>query len=87
MAVFFVPVISSSSLFLSFLNLKLLLFFIFQLSLNKIRQHEDNIKFLNSQSNRLAESILDLQGMFRSQSFFILVLFLFYTCFVPGGGW
>ncbi|KAK7338068.1 hypothetical protein VNO77_18665 [Canavalia gladiata] len=25
------------------------------------RQHEDNLKFLNSQSNRLAESILDLQ--------------------------
>ncbi|KAK7285775.1 hypothetical protein RJT34_20556 [Clitoria ternatea] len=28
---------------------------------NKIRQHEDNLMFLNSQSNRLAESILDLQ--------------------------
>ncbi|XP_027350366.1 protein DEFECTIVE IN MERISTEM SILENCING 3-like [Abrus precatorius] len=26
-----------------------------------IKQHEDNIKFLNSQSNHLAESILDLQ--------------------------
>ncbi|XP_061372850.1 protein DEFECTIVE IN MERISTEM SILENCING 3-like isoform X2 [Gastrolobium bilobum] len=28
---------------------------------NKIKQHEDNIKFLNSLSNRFAESILDLQ--------------------------
>ncbi|XP_072076142.1 protein DEFECTIVE IN MERISTEM SILENCING 3 isoform X1 [Arachis hypogaea] len=28
---------------------------------NEIKKHEDNLKFLNSQSNRLAESILDLQ--------------------------
>ncbi|KAL5156238.1 Protein DEFECTIVE IN MERISTEM SILENCING 3 [Glycine soja] len=28
---------------------------------NTIKQHEDNLKFLNSQSNQLAESIFDLQ--------------------------
>lgn len=32
---------------------------------NKIRQHEDNIKFLNSQLNCLTKSIANLQGMFR----------------------
>ncbi|XP_020213831.1 protein DEFECTIVE IN MERISTEM SILENCING 3 isoform X3 [Cajanus cajan] len=38
---------------------------------NMIRQHEDNLKFLNSQSNRLHESILDLQvslGRYHSSS-------------------
>lgn len=64
--------------------MKLLLFVVFQLNQddhnresinNQIKQHEDNIKFLNSQSNRLAESVLDLQGMFRNQSFYTLVLF------------
>ena len=29
----------------------------------KIKQHEDNIKFLKTQKNKLDESILDLQGI------------------------
>jgi len=41
-----------------------------------IKQHEDNLKFLNSQSNQLAESIFDLQGMSRNQSGFYFYLFI-----------
>jgi hypothetical protein len=29
---------------------------------DQIKQHEDNIDFLNSQSNRLTDTVLDLQG-------------------------
>lgn len=29
----------------------------------RIKQHEDNIKFLRTQKNSLDDSILDLQGM------------------------
>lgn len=29
---------------------------------NKIKQHEDSLKFLKSQKNKLDESILELQG-------------------------
>jgi hypothetical protein len=29
----------------------------------KIKEHEDNIKFLKTQKNKLADSILDLQGI------------------------
>ncbi|XP_022957775.1 protein DEFECTIVE IN MERISTEM SILENCING 3-like isoform X2 [Cucurbita moschata] len=32
----------------------------------KIKQHEDNIKFLKTQKNKLDESILDLQGKYHS---------------------
>lgn len=31
---------------------------------HKIKQHEDNLKFLKSQKNKLDESIVDLQGEF-----------------------
>lgn len=42
-------------------------------SVNVIKQHEDNLKFLNSQSNHLDESILDLQvslGRYHSKNLF-----------------
>lgn len=29
----------------------------------KIKQHEDNLKYLKSQKNSLEESIVDMQGM------------------------
>lgn len=29
---------------------------------NKIKQHEDNLKFLKSQKNKMDEAIVDLQG-------------------------
>lgn len=41
----------------------------------QIKKHEDNIEFLNSQSNRLTESVVDLQSMFRNSSMYALVLF------------
>jgi len=42
---------------------------------DQIKKHEDNIEFLNSQSNRLTESVVDLQSMFRNSSMYALVLF------------
>lgn len=42
---------------------------------DQIKKHEDNIEFLNSQSNRLTESVVDLQSMFRNSSMCALVLF------------
>lgn len=36
---------------------------------NSMRRHEDNIKFLNSQSNGLAKSIAELYGMVEIYSF------------------
>lgn len=56
---------------------------LFQLNLNDdirerskiIKQHEDNLKFIDSQSNQLAESILDLQGMSRNLFWFLFYLF------------
>jgi hypothetical protein len=31
---------------------------------NKLKQHEENLKFLRTQKNQLDEAILDLQGIF-----------------------
>ena len=39
----------------------------------KIKGHEDNIKFLNAQNNKLDDLILDLQGII---FFFILFIFI-----------
>ena len=39
----------------------------------KIKGHEDNIKFLNAQNNKLDDLILDLQGIV---FFFILFIFI-----------
>lgn len=42
---------------------------------NKLKQHEDNLKFLKSQKNKLDEAIVDLQGS-RSYSY-ISVLYVY----------
>lgn len=43
---------------------------------NKLKQHEDNLKFLKSQKNKLDEAIVDLQGS-RSYSY-ISVIYVYF---------
>lgn len=53
---------------------------------NKIKQHEDNLKFLKSQKNKLDESIVDLQGSrfnkrYRGLRFSCELLCILFICF------
>lgn len=44
---------------------------------SKMKQHEDNLKFLKAQKNQLDDAILDLQGIILILHYFRELLYLF----------